>query len=140
MPADNGFGAHDDDRVEHRAEDASGESEQHAVSRMNSGLWHGTTQDDDLLAKDGLFDKEGGAGSEGRTQRAHDGFEDLDEHRGEKPSTGRSLDESWGNCGEFESSDRVFAANKPSTQRSKALVRNSRNCCLGQRQLVGFAT
>jgi hypothetical protein len=63
----------------------SGESEQHAVSRMNSGLWHGTTQDDDLLAKDGVFDKEGGAGSEGRTQRAHDGFEDFDEHRGAQP-------------------------------------------------------
>ena len=95
MPADDGFGAQDDDRVEHRAEDASGESEQHAVSRMNSGLWHGTTQDDDLLAKDGVFDKEGGAGSEGRTQRAHDGFEDFDEHRGERPSTGRSADKSW---------------------------------------------
>jgi hypothetical protein len=59
------------------------------------GLWHGTTQDDDLLAKDGVFDKEGGVGSEGRTQRAHDGFEDFDEHRGAKPSTGRSADKSW---------------------------------------------
>ena len=54
MPADDGFGAHDDDRVEHRAEDASGESEQHAILRMNAGLWHGTTQDDDLLAKGGI--------------------------------------------------------------------------------------
>jgi hypothetical protein len=94
MPADNGFGAHDDNRVEHRAEDASGENEQHAVSRMNSGLWHRTTQYDNLLAKDGVFDKEGGAGSEGGTQRAHDGFEDLDEYRGEIPSTGRSADKS----------------------------------------------
>jgi hypothetical protein len=25
---------------------------------MNSGLWHRTTQDDDLLAKDCIFDKE----------------------------------------------------------------------------------
>jgi hypothetical protein len=62
---------------------------------MKAGLWHGTTQDDDLLAKDCVFDKEGGAGSEGRTQCAHDGFEDFDEHRGEKPSTRRSADKSW---------------------------------------------
>jgi hypothetical protein len=95
MPTDDGFRAHDDDRVEHRAEDASGEGEQQAISRMNSGLWHGTTQDDDLLAKDCVFDKEGGAGSEGRTQRAHDGFEDFDEHRGERASTGGSADKSW---------------------------------------------
>jgi hypothetical protein len=60
MPADNGFRAHADDRVEHRAEGASGESEQHAVSCINSGLWHGTTRDDDLLTKDGVFDKKSG--------------------------------------------------------------------------------
>jgi hypothetical protein len=68
---------------------------QHAVSRTNSGFWHRTTQDDDLLAKDGVFDTEGGAGSEGRTQRAHGGFEDFDEHRGERASTGGSADKSW---------------------------------------------
>ena len=87
MPADDGFGAYDDDRVEHRTEDARGESEHDPISSANAGLWHGTTQDDDLLTKDGVLDKEGGAGSEGRTQRAHDGFEDFDKHRGEKPST-----------------------------------------------------
>jgi hypothetical protein len=89
-PADDGFGAHDDDRVEHRAEDASGESEHDPISCTDAGLWHGTTQDDDLLAKDGVFDKEGGAGSEGRTQRGQDGLEDFGKHRGTKPSTGRS--------------------------------------------------
>jgi hypothetical protein len=70
MPADDGFGAHDGDRLEHRAEEASGESEHDAISRTDAGLWHRTTQDDDLLAKDGIFGEEGGAGLEGRTQRA----------------------------------------------------------------------
>ena len=67
MPADNGLGAHDGDRLEHRAEKASGKSEHDPISGTDAGLWHGTTQNDDLLAKDGIFDEEGGAGSEGRT-------------------------------------------------------------------------
>jgi hypothetical protein len=95
MPVDDGFGAHNDDRVEHRAEDESGESEQRAISRINAGVWHRTTQDDDLLANVGVFDKGGGAGSEGRMQRAHDSFEDFDKQRGEKPSARRSAEKSW---------------------------------------------
>src|ERR1017187_3980424 len=67
MPADDGLGAHDGDHLEHRAEKARGESEHDPISGTDAGLWHGTTQSDDLLAKDGIFGEEGGAGAEGRT-------------------------------------------------------------------------
>ena len=38
MPADDGFWPHDGDRLEHRAEEASGESEDDATSRTKAGL------------------------------------------------------------------------------------------------------
>ena len=37
MPADDGSGPHDGDRLEYRAEEASGESEHDAISRTNAG-------------------------------------------------------------------------------------------------------
>jgi hypothetical protein len=50
MPADDGLGAHNGDRLEHRSEKARGESEQDPISGTDAGLWHGPTQNDDLLA------------------------------------------------------------------------------------------
>ena len=90
MPANDGFGAHDDDGFEHFGEHASDQSEQDAISRTNAGLGHRTTQDDELLAKDDIFGEKRGARTEGRTQRAQDRLENLDEHRGEKATTSGS--------------------------------------------------
>ena len=111
MPADNSLGPYDGDRIKRRAEEAGTESKQDAISRSEAGLGHRTLQYDDLLAENEVFGEEGGTGLDDRTQRAEHGLEDLNKHRGEMPTTRRSLDESWGNCGEFERSDRVFAAN-----------------------------
>jgi len=49
---------HDNDRLEHRDEDASGESEHDAISRTDAGLGHRTLQRDDLLAKNNIFREE----------------------------------------------------------------------------------
>jgi hypothetical protein len=52
-----------------------------------------TWQHDNLLAKDAILGKEGGAGSEDQTQCAQHGLEDLDKHRREMPTARRSLGE-----------------------------------------------
>src|SRR5664279_5016092 len=52
------------------------------ISGTKAGLWHGTMQDDDLLAEDDIFREEGGAGLEDRTECAQDGLEDFDKDRG----------------------------------------------------------
>ena len=44
-----------------------GEGEHDPISGTDARLWRGTTQNNDLLAKDGIFGEEGGAGTEGRT-------------------------------------------------------------------------
>jgi hypothetical protein len=55
------------DRLEHRGEDAGSEREHDPISGTKAGLWHGTMQDDDLLAKDDILREKGGAGLEDRT-------------------------------------------------------------------------
>jgi hypothetical protein len=70
MPANDGFGAHDDDDLEHFGEHASDQSEQDAIPRADAGLGHRTTQDDELLAKKDIFGEKRGARTEGRKQRA----------------------------------------------------------------------
>ena len=95
QPADDGFRPHDSDRLEHRAENASAEREHDPISGTKVGLWHGTTQDDDLLAKNNILREERGAGLEDRTQCAQHGLEDFDKHRREMPTTRRSLDGFW---------------------------------------------
>jgi hypothetical protein len=94
MPADNGLGAHDGDRLEDRAADAGGESEHDPISGTDAGLWHGTTQDDDLLAHNDIFREERGAGLEDRTQCAQDGLKDFDEHHGAKATRSGSREKS----------------------------------------------
>jgi len=64
VPANDGFRPHDGDRLEHRAEDACSEREDDPISGTKAGHWHGTMQDDELLAKDDIFREEGGAGLE----------------------------------------------------------------------------
>jgi len=110
MPADDGFGPHDGDRLEDRAEDASGESEHYPISGPDAGFGHRTLQHDDLLAKNDIFREEHGAGSEDRTQCAQHGLEDFDKHHGEIPTTRRSLDESGQNWGRFNLVPSIFGA------------------------------
>jgi len=92
MPADEGSGPNDGDRLEHRAEEASGESKHEAISRTNAGLGHRMLQHDDLLAKDDIFGEERGAGLENGTQCTQHGPEGFDDHRGANPITRRSCD------------------------------------------------
>jgi hypothetical protein len=99
VPTDDGFRPHDSDRLEHRGEDSSGEREDDAISGTKAGLWHGTTQDDELLAKDDILREEGGAGLEYRAQCARHGLEDFDKHRGRMPTTSQAPEKSRKNSG-----------------------------------------
>jgi hypothetical protein len=107
MPAYHSFGPYDGDRIERRAKEPGGDGEYDAMSRSEAGPGHRTLQHDDLLGENDVFGDEGGTELDDLPQSG-----DLNKHRGEMPTTRRSLDEFRGNCGEFELSDRVFAANK----------------------------
>jgi len=95
-----------------------------AVSRTDAGLGHRTTQDNELLAKDHIFGEKRGARTEGRTQRAQDGLENLDKHRGEKATTSGSPENPGKNCGRFDSAPSFCGG-----QRAERLAANRAMTC-----------